>query len=58
MPEGQQQKNALLIAASLIAAVRTAREDKILPTSPRVLNRVKDSIRLARLVLEQVEREP
>jgi hypothetical protein len=37
----------LLIAASLIAAVRTAKEDNIMPTSPRIIARVQDSIRLA-----------
>jgi hypothetical protein len=50
-----RSKNALLIAASLIAAVRLAREE-IKPT-PRVLSAVGDSIRLARMVLAGIERE-
>lgn len=40
VPDDQRQKNALLIAASLIAAVRTAREEKILPTIPRLITRI------------------
>jgi len=37
VPDGPRQKNVLLIAASLIAAVRTAREETITPTSPRII---------------------
>lgn len=51
-----RSKNALLIAASLIAAVRLAREE-IKPT-PRVLSAVSDSVRLAQLVLACIERNP
>ncbi len=51
-----RSKNALLIAASLIAAVRLAREE-IKPT-PRVLAAVSDSVRLAQMVLARIEREP
>lgn len=50
----ERSKNALLIAASLIAAVRLAREE-IKPT-PRVLAAVSDSIRLAKMVLASIER--
>ncbi len=50
-----RSKNALLIAASLIAAVRLAREE-IKPT-PRVLAAVSDSIRLAQMVLAKIERD-
>ncbi len=50
-----RSKNALLIAASLIAAVRLAR-DEIKPT-PRVLSAVSDSIRLAQMVLAKIERD-
>lgn len=52
VPE-DRSKNALLIAASLIAAVRLAREE-IKPT-PRVLCAISDSIRLAQMVLSRIE---
>jgi hypothetical protein len=55
--DDERNKNALLIAASLIAAVRTAREEKILPTIPSLVFKVADSIRLARMVLSQIERD-
>ena len=48
-----KNKNALLIAASLIAAVRLAREE-IKPT-PRVMAVVSDSIRLAEMIQKQIE---
>ena len=54
--EPQRQKNALLIAASLIAAVRCAREEEIKP-NPRVIRKVDDSVRLAKMVLKRIERE-
>jgi hypothetical protein len=56
VPDDPRQKNALLIAASLIAAVRTAREEKI-EASPRIICRVDDSVRLAKMVLKRIERE-
>ena len=56
--DDQRKKNALLIAASLIAAVRTAREDNIMPTSPRIICKIDDSVRLAQMVLKRIEREP
>ncbi|HKT25109.1 MAG TPA: hypothetical protein VJR04_10915 [Terriglobales bacterium] len=55
MPDDPRQKNALLIAASLIAAVRTAREEKI-ERSPRVIYKVDESVRLAEMVLKRIER--
>lgn len=55
MPDAPRQKNALLIAASLIAAVRTAREEKI-ERSPRVIYKVDESVRLAEMVLKRIER--
>lgn len=48
-----KNKNALLIAASLIAAVRLVREE-IKPT-PRVMAAVSDSIRLAEMIQKQIE---
>jgi len=52
-----RRTNTLLIAASLIAAVRTAKEDNIMPTSPRIIARVQDSIRLARMVRKFIEED-
>ena len=46
-------KNALLIAASLIAAIRLAREE--IKPSPRVISTVNDSIRLAEMIQKQIE---
>lgn len=51
-----RQKNALLVAASLIAAVRTAREEKI-DQSPRIIYKVSESVQLAKMVLRRIERE-
>jgi hypothetical protein len=51
----EKSKNALLIAASFIAAVRLAREE-IKPT-PKVLSTIADSIRLADLVQKQLNRQ-
>ena len=56
VPDDPRQKNALLIAASLIAAVRTAREEKI-ERSPRVIYKVDESVRLAEMVLKRIERD-
>jgi hypothetical protein len=57
VPDDPRQKNALLIAASLIAAVRCAREERILPTIPSVICKVDESVRLAKTVLKRIERE-
>lgn len=57
VPDDPRQKNALLIAASLIAAVRTAREEEIKPMMPRLVCKVADSVRLARMVLKQIEQD-
>jgi len=56
VPDNDRNKNALLIAASLIAAVRTAREEKI-ERSPRIIYKVDESVRLAEMVLKRIERE-
>jgi hypothetical protein len=55
VPDNDRNKNALLIAASLIAAVRTAREEKI-ERSPRIIYKVDESVRLAEMVLKRIER--
>jgi hypothetical protein len=52
--EDERNKNALLIAASLIAAIRTVREDRILPTIPRLITRIDESVRLAQIVLKRL----
>jgi hypothetical protein len=49
----ERPKNALLIAASFIAAVRLAREE-IKPT-PKVISAISDSIRLAEMIQKQIE---
>jgi hypothetical protein len=49
----EKSKNALLIAASVIAAVRLAREE--IKPSPKVIATINDSIRLAEMVLKQLE---
>ena len=58
--EEQERKNdrfasTLVIAASIIAAVRLAREDISRP-SPRLTSAISDSISLARMILERVVR--
>lgn len=45
--------STLVISASIIAAVRLAREDIGTP-SPRVVSTVSDSARLARLILKRI----
>ena len=47
--------STLVIAASIIAAVRLARDDISRP-SPRLISVVTDSVRLARIILESVVR--
>ena len=48
--------STLVIAASIIAAVRLAREPDISRPSPRLTSVVSDSIGLARMILERVLR--
>jgi hypothetical protein len=48
--------STLVIAASIIAAVRLAREESIDKPSPRVVSAVTQSIALARMILEKVLR--
>ncbi len=47
--------STLVIAASIIAAVRLARDDISRPT-PRLLSAVADSVGLAKMILERVMR--
>jgi ABC-type glucose/galactose transport system permease subunit len=46
----------LVIAASIIAAIRLAREQDISRPSPRLTSVVMDSIGLARMILEKIVR--
>lgn len=46
--------STLVIAASIIAAVRLARDQDISRTSPRLVSVVADSIGLARMILTRV----
>jgi hypothetical protein len=48
--------STLVIAASIIAAVRLAREETIDRPSPRVVSAVSQSVALARMILEQIVR--
>ena len=48
--------STLVIAASIIAAVRLARDQDISRPSPRLTSVVTQSVRLARLILEKVIR--
>ena len=48
--------STLVIAASIIAAVRLAREPDISRPSPRLISVVSDSIGLARMILERIVR--
>jgi hypothetical protein len=56
----QQQKmtdrfaSTLVIAASVIAAVRLARESNLGANSPRIQKAVAESIGLARMILEKI----
>jgi uncharacterized protein YaiI (UPF0178 family) len=48
--------STLVIAASIIAAVRLARDQEISRPSPRLASVVTESIGLARMILEKVVR--
>jgi hypothetical protein len=48
--------STLVIAASIIAAVRLAREPDISRPAPRLTSVVSDSIGLARMILERIVR--
>ena len=46
--------STIVISASIIAAVRLAREPDISKTSPRLTSVVADSVNLARMIFERV----
>jgi hypothetical protein len=48
--------STLTIAASIIAAVRLAREENITRPSPRLATVISDCVSLARMILERVLR--
>jgi hypothetical protein len=57
MPESQsnaeqRQRGALLIAASLIAAIRLRGEP--IDNSPKTIGTIHDSLKLARMVLQRI----
>jgi len=60
--EEQERRNqdrfasTLVIAASIIAAVRLARDQDISRPSPRLASVIADSITLARMILEKIVR--
>ena len=51
-----RQRGALLIAASLIAAIRLRGEP--ITNSPKVVSTISDSITLARMVLQRINGSP
>lgn len=51
----ERYASTLVIAASVIAAVRLAREADIKP-SPRVVSAIADSVALARMILDRIVR--
>ena len=48
--------STLVIAASIIAAVRLAREEHIGRPSPKVFSAVADAVALARMILDKIVR--
>lgn len=48
--------STLVIAASIIAAVRLAREPDISRPSPRLTSAIADSVTLARMILDRIVR--
>jgi hypothetical protein len=52
----RQQTGALLIAATLTAAIRLRGEE--IKRSPKVLFVIAESVQLARMVLAKLQREP
>lgn len=48
--------STLVIAASIIAAVRLARDENITRSSPRLSTVIADCVALARMILEKVMR--
>jgi hypothetical protein len=48
--------STLVIAASIIAAVRLAREEHIGRPSPKVFSAVADAVSLARMILDKIIR--
>ena len=50
----QRENNALLIAACIVAAIRLRGEP--IERTPKVVATISDSVRLARMVMEQIQR--
>ena len=56
MEDQKRMTSTLVIAASIIAAVRLARDENINRSSPRILSVIADSITLAKTILERIAR--
>ena len=56
MQEEKRMKSTLVIAAAIIAAVRLSRDPDISRPSPRLTAVVSDSVNLARMILDRVNR--
>jgi hypothetical protein len=52
----ERKQNVIFFGACIIAAVRLAREEKII-TSPRVMARIGDSVAIARMVWQYLDRD-
>ena len=57
MQDEKRMKSTLVIAASIIAAVRLARDTDISRPSPRLTAVVAESVNLARTILDRVNRQ-
>ncbi|MCI0348261.1 MAG: hypothetical protein L0Z53_02450 [Acidobacteriales bacterium] len=55
MSSDEKLKGAVLVAASIIAAVRLAREP--IKNTPAVVGAIADSVKLARMILRKIEAE-
>jgi hypothetical protein len=54
-PQNGKMDGAVVVAASIVAAIRLRGEP--ITQSPKVVATISDSVRLARMVLAQLERE-
>jgi hypothetical protein len=56
MQDEKRMKSTLVIAASIIAAARLARDPDISRPSPRLTSVINESVSLARMILDRVGR--
>jgi hypothetical protein len=52
--DSQKENGALLIAASIVAAIRLRGEPIV--RSPKVISTIADSVQLAKMVLQEIQR--